>query len=48
MLIYSLVLESVQSLLNLICINTNILEAIKQMDVCISVEEKGKAVLQLS
>ena len=42
------VLEIIQNLLNLISININILEGIKQIGARISIEDEGKAVLRLS
>ena len=42
MLVCYLVLENTQNLLNLISVNTNFLEAINQIDVCIGVEDEGK------
>ena len=47
MLVCYLVLENTQNLLNLISVNTNFLEAINRIDVCIGVEDEGKAVLPL-
>ena len=47
MLVCYLVLENTQNLFNLISVNTNFLEAINRIDVCIGVEDEGKAVLPL-
>lgn len=42
------VLEIFLNLLNLISIDTNILESIKHIDTCLNIKDEGKAVLLLS
>ena len=41
------VLEIILNLLNLISVDTNILESIKHIHICINIKDEGKAVLLL-